>query len=399
MIMKMKYGFVLVFLIMVSCRVYSETGNIVIHADKIIHTIDPHILGANIEDLNFQCYGGIYSQLIHGESFQEHIDPSPIFDLTGEARNRIFVKEVNGQPTLWAYGFRPRQPGVWHVGSARELMGFPKSEEDLITVKDIPADKQEAFLRVAAGDRQVSRHWRPIVTGNAEAQFKFERQSPFIGEQSQRITFVSGEGEVGIDNASLHRRGINLVQGKTYEGLLRIKSEGINLIYVSLRSSSGKILSEKEVRIHSFAAGYQKVSFTMTPSENDPQGRFAVTLKKPGSIILGYAFLQPGDWGRYKGLRLRKDLIQAIIDQGIKVMRYNGSMVNGCPDGHLYKWKEMIGPADERKPYLGNFNPYASHGFDIFEFLDLCDAAGFMGIPGVRIDETPEDMKDFVEYA
>jgi alpha-L-arabinofuranosidase len=79
-------------------------------------------------------------------------------------------------------------------------------------------------------------------------------------------------------------------------------------------------------------------------------------------------------------------------------MRYDGSMVNKCPDAHLYKWKEMIGPRDLRKPYHGTFNPYATHGFAIFDFLNLCEAAGFLPIPGVRIDETPEDMADFVEY-
>lgn len=53
---------------------------------------------------------------------------------------------------------------------------------------------------------------------------------------------------------------------------------------------------------------YQRISFELTPNRTDEQGRFAVTLKEPGTIILGYAFLQAGEWGRYKGLPLRKDL-------------------------------------------------------------------------------------------
>ena len=46
------------------------------------------------------------------------------------------------------------------------------------------------------------------------------------------------------------------------------------------------------------------------------------------------------------------------------------------PGNHLYEWKEMIGPRDKRKPYTGRFNPYTSHGFGIFEFLDMCNAMG-----------------------
>ena len=115
-------------------------------------------------------------------------------------------------------------------------------------------------------------------------------------------------------------------------------------------------------------------------------------------MTVGYAFLQPGPWGRFKDLPLRADLVQALIDQGVKVVRYNGSMVNRAPDGHLYKWKEMIGPRDQRTPYRGYFNAYASHGFGVFDFLNLAEAAGFLPIPGLRTDETPQDLQDFLEY-
>lgn len=58
----------------------------------------------------------------------------------------------------------------------------------------------------------------------------------------------------------------------------------------------------------------------------------------------------------------------------------------------------MIGPRDERKPYRGRFNPYASHGWAIFDFLDMCNAMDALGIPGIRIDETEQDIKDLFEY-
>ena len=55
-----------------------------------------------------------------------------------------------------------------------------------------------------------------------------------------------------------------------------------------------------------------------------------LALKQPGSVVLGHAFLQPGEWGRFKGLPVRRDVAEGLIDQGITVLRYGGSMVNNA---------------------------------------------------------------------
>ena len=370
-------------------------ASIRVDAGKVIHAVDPRILGCNMEDLNYQCYGGVYSQLLHGESFEEHVDPRDILGLSGQARLAIFVMEGDqGRPQLWAFDGRR-----WSHQLARKLLGIAGRGDEPVTADDLPPDKRRALLDAAVGDRQVSRQWRPVISGSARGAFKFERRGTHNGTQSQRITFISGAGEVGIDNAGLNRWGINLVGDKPYEGLLRIRTEKACKLYVSLRDADGEVLVEAAIRLDGNTDTYQRVTFTLRPTRSDSRGRFAVTLKGPGTIVLGYAFLQPGDWGRFQGLPLRRELVQAVIDQGVKVMRYNGSMVNRCRDGHLYKWKQMIGPRDERTPYQGWFNAYASHGFAIFEFLDMCQAAGFLAVPGIRIDETAEDMADFVEYA
>src|SRR5580658_9641249 len=42
-----------------------------INAGRIIHPVSRHLTGACIEDVNHEIYGGLYSQMIFGESFQE----------------------------------------------------------------------------------------------------------------------------------------------------------------------------------------------------------------------------------------------------------------------------------------------------------------------------------------
>jgi alpha-L-arabinofuranosidase len=59
----------------------------------------------------------------------------------------------------------------------------------------------------------------------------------------------------------------------------------------------------------------------------------------------------------------------------------------------------MIGPRDRRPPYNGYWYPQSSNGWGIFDFLDLCEAAGFLPVVDLNIDESPQDLADFVEYA
>jgi alpha-L-arabinofuranosidase len=63
-----------------------------------------------------------------------------------------------------------------------------------------------------------------------------------------------------------------------------------------------------------------------------------------------------------------------------------------------YRWKKMIGPRDRRPPTAGTWYRYSSNGWGILDFLDLCEAAGFLGIPAFNMGESPRDMADFIEY-
>ena len=49
----------------------AQEAEIVIHADQVSGRVSRYLTGACIEDVNHEIYGGLYSQMIFGESFQE----------------------------------------------------------------------------------------------------------------------------------------------------------------------------------------------------------------------------------------------------------------------------------------------------------------------------------------
>ena len=135
------------------------------------------------------------------------------------------------------------------------------------------------------------------------------------------------------------------------------------------------------------------------PAAGATDGSFCVSLKSPGRVELGFAFLQPGEWGRVKGYPLRKMFVDALKRQGIAAFRYNGSMVDVGADTYLYRWKKMLGPVDERRvTFRSGFNMYSTHSFGFEEMLKAAEVVGAEAIIGLCMDETAEDIRDFVEY-
>jgi len=247
------------------------------------------------------------------------------------------------------------------------------------------------FEPVSNDPLPVSGLWRPVQTDGAKGTFALDTDRPFVGRQSQHLTFVEGTGRVGVENQGLNRWGMHFEGGKAYEGVLWARAEAPASLFVALETRDGSQLAEKQLSIK--AGDWQRFGFTLTPKSTSI-GRLAVTLKEPGSVVVGYAFLQPADWGRFKGLPVRRDVAEALIDQGVTVLRYGGSMINHAE----YRWKKMIGPRDRRPPYGGTWYPYSSNGWGIPDFMSFCEAAGFEYIPAFNLDETPQDIGDFIRY-
>lgn len=489
------------FVLLVSlCRslLTAQEAEIVVYADQVSHRVSPYTIGACIEDVNHEIYGGIYSQMVFGESFEEppwspppgdfqvyggswvvrdetlSVAPGPGPKLIAETPE-LSVGEVgvelffeDDSPGNAGLIVKVREPGVGadtFIGyeialsprDSKLILGRHRHNwEPIESVScEVPVNEwiplavkmDETLLEIFVSGKLVLRYkdetnplrsgkiglrpwqrkavyrnlriqregqrealpfkppggkafrgevsgmWRPFAHGAARGEFALESQGAFNGLQSQRITFLSGEGEVGIENQSLNRWGMYFESGKPYEGYVWVKADKPTSFAVAVENADGsQLYAEKDMRAG--AGGWTRVDFCLIPSHTETRGQFAIKLRNPGTIRIGHALLQPGPWGRFKGLPVRKDIAQGLIEQGLTVLRLGGSMINATE----YRWKKMIGPRDRRPPYRGTWYPYSSNGWGIIDFLDFCEAAGFLGIPAFNIEETPEDMADFVEY-
>lgn len=464
-----------------------------VDATRVLHPVSPYLTGACIEDVNHEIYGGIYSQMIFGESFQEPAPPEPIVSFTEYGgswllTNNVLLSAGSPGPKLMSstvnqsggdlkvqmrfasneggdagFIFQVTQPGAgadafngYEVslspGGAYAVLGrhrqnwesirqvpcaVPLNEwinlevqytnasitvfvngSNLIQYTDTqyPLTSGQIGLRNYQQDVQfenfqingipvtfsygvnnwlgsVSGMWAPVSNGSIIGQCSVETSNPFVGSQSQRITVTSGTGRFGLANRGLNRWGMAFVGGKDYEGVLDARADAPTPVTVALESADG-VAVYAQTNLLVTSNNWQNLQFSLTPATSDTNGRVTISLTQPGSVVLGYAFLQPGTWGRFQNLPIRKDVADGLVAQGITVLRYGGSMVNAS----AYRWKKMVGPRDRRPPYNGTWYPYSSDGWGIPDFLDFCEAAGFLTIPDLNVNETAQDLADFIQY-
>ena len=403
-------------LLMLCAVCTAQDIHVKVDASASIATSSPLFNGAHIEDINNQTNGGVFSQLLHGEAFEESIetdflnlkrsDYSKIYVMVDERNIPHLITQSNVYCSVkWnslSEACDVHSYDVYNSGkfSRPHIISGYKFTHRYMPFDSIPENIRKTMLERLNGKEQVSKFWSKNVKGNAEYCYTLVRDGKaYMGRQTQRIEFVNGDGEVGITNHGLYRMGIHLKKGKEYDGILRACSKSPVTIYLSLRDNDGNILAEKPYTLKGDGS-YEKIEFALTPSDEALEGSFGISLKSKGCIDLGYAFLQPGEWGRVNGYPLRKEFVDAVKQQGIKAIRYNGSMVDFGADPYNYRWKKMMGPIDERRiTYRSGFSLYATHSFAFIEMMQLAEVLGAKCIIGMSMDETSQDISDFVEYA
>jgi hypothetical protein len=347
----------------------SASPTLVVHADAPVAHISPYMVGAGIEDVNHELIGGLSTQMIWGESFEE--------------------------PAIG--------PDATTLGEG--AMSGPSPPQPVNTSRGVSASGTNGRLT-----------WLPTASSPTHCEFGCERRiAPQTGAQSQ---FVGGAG-CGVRNRGLDFGGHYYIAGDVYRGHFFARGDAAASVAVALvDSAAGKTLATQTLSVAA-GAGWTMYNFSLTPSASTRcttvavgtdryqtcvknaenlcplcTGEFTITVEV-GAVLFDQVFLERSA-ARYKDQPTRADVVGLMKGtMGFGVLRNGGSQCNA--DG--YRWKRFRGPAYEREPYSGTwYKDFASPGWRIFEFLQMCEAAAIHPVVTMNNKETPQDMADLVEY-
>lgn len=181
---------------------------------------------------------------------------------------------------------------------------------------------------------------------------------------------------VGIYNPGFW--GMNIEQGESYKVVLHVKSLDAVNISVALASANGSqnLASANIIASASDVSNWTKVEVLLKANGTDHNSRLQLTTAKKGVIWFDQVSAMPVD--TYKGLGFRKELVQMIADIKPRFMRFpGGCFVEGEWLRNAFRWKESIGPWEERPGHFGDVWMYwTDDGLGYFEFLQLAENLG-----------------------
>ncbi|KAI3889271.1 hypothetical protein MKX03_003948 [Papaver bracteatum] len=187
-------------------------------------------------------------------------------------------------------------------------------------------------------------------------------------------------GGVGIYNPGYW--GMNIENGKTYNVVFHVRSLGSVDLSVSLASTNRSqiLASSNFIASSSEVLNWKKLEVQLEASGSDHSARLQFTTSKKGVIWLDQVSAMPVD--TYKGHGFRKELVQMIANLKPGFIRFpGGCFVEGSWLRNAFRWKESVGPWEERP---GHFNDvwhyWTDDALGYFEYLQLAEDLGSLPV-------------------
>lgn len=224
--------------------------------------------------------------------------------------------------------------------------------------------------------------------------------------------------DVGVWNLG-YGDGMALEEGKHYLFSCYAKREQDHdaPLKVSLRSREGRIYAQREFVL---TDTWQKYELELASPVTDYTARLAVTAQGRGKIYLNFISMFPAD--TYKGRKngMRRDIAGMLEELHPKFMRFPGGCLVHCGslDGDArdsqYRWKNTLGPVENRPARRNNWGYHQSLGIGYYEYFQFCEdihtkplpvlPAGYdphnhRAVPVDKLKPWIDDALDLIEFA
>ncbi len=197
-----------------------------------------------------------------------------------------------------------------------------------------------------------------------------------IGREAQ----FEGISGVGIKNTGFEGMVIKANDKYNFSMFVRELGEEALSFHVSLQSTAGKVLAEAKITTSS--GDWEKYTASLFPSESYDTACLVILATTEGKFALDMVSLFPEKTFQKRPNGLRADLVQVLADMKPAFIRFpGGCLVHGDGLGNMYRWKNTIGPIEERKAQRNIWGYHQSAGLGYFEYFQFCEDLGAKAVP------------------
>jgi len=269
--------------------------------------------------------------------------------------------------------------------------------------------------------------WEYITKGYGYGTISVETASPVHPNNPHyAVLKVEDEGQEGTGLKNSGFDGIPVIAGEKYDFsvFLRQLTDNTFPVQVKLVGKKGVVLGE--ITFSTESNDWKKYATTITVNQTDDSASIIVLVKAKGILAIDMVSLFPQNTFKKRSNGLRADLAQTIADLKPKFMRFpGGCLVHGDGLGNMYRWKNTIGPVEQRVAQRNIWGYHQTAGLGYFEYFQFCEDMGAKALPvvpaavscqnsggtwriggtgqkGIPLDELNEytqEILDLIEYA
>jgi alpha-L-arabinofuranosidase len=190
----------------------------------------------------------------------------------------------------------------------------------------------------------------------------------------------TGQSGVGLKNVGFDGMVVNVGEGYAFSMFARQLSEEPILLTISLQTPKGKILAEQKIATSS--RDWKKYTADLTASATHDTVSLVVLATTRGKIAIDVVSLFPKDTFKKRANGLRADMAQALADMKPKFVRFpGGCLVHGDGLANMYRWKNTIGPVEQRVEQRNIWGYHQTAGLGYFEYFQFCEDIGAKPLP------------------
>ncbi|MDR6942604.1 alpha-L-arabinofuranosidase C-terminal domain-containing protein [Mucilaginibacter pocheonensis] len=225
--------------------------------------------------------------------------------------------------------------------------------------------------------------WEYTTEGYGYGTISVETAAPLsVNNPHYVVLNVEEEGREGVGLTNTGFDGIVVRAGEQYNfsAFARQLSDQSIPIQVKLQGKKGTVYGEATFSAQS--KDWKKYTATITAAQSDDSARLVIVAKAKGKIALDIISLFPQKTFKNRTNGLRPDIAQAIADLKPKFMRFpGGCLVHGDGIGNIYRWKNTIGPVEQRTEQRNIWNYHQSAGLGYYEYFQFCEDIGAKPVP------------------
>ncbi|MES2648786.1 MAG: alpha-L-arabinofuranosidase C-terminal domain-containing protein [Bacteroidota bacterium] len=279
--------------------------------------ISSDLFGLFFEDINYAADGGLYAEQVQNRSFEY---------------NPAEQKEWNPL-SFWEY----QAPGFSYGKISVETSSPLHDNNPHYVVLDIEHVGNEA---------------------------KYEGPSPGVGLKNK-----------GFD-------GIVVRENEQYNFSLfaNLLSKNNILFTVSLQTPQGKVLAEAQLPVTK--QGWNNYSTSLVASASHDTAHLLLLATSSGKVALDVISLFPAKTFKNRTNGLRPDVAQLLADIQPRFIRFpGGCLVHGDGLGNMYRWKNTIGPIEQRVEQRNIWGYHQTAGLGYYEYFQFCEDINAKPLP------------------